>query len=123
MAVLTATAGTPGAIIGILESLSGVEFMVIALFAFLVLGPEKLPDAMRRAGRLLGEIRKVTAGFQEEVRAAVAEAEAATKLPEGFDDLSGDPPAPTATDDETTRAGHSSEAPPDGASSDIDEPG
>ncbi len=119
MAVLTATAGTPGAIIGILESLSGVEFLVIALFAFLVLGPEKLPDAMRRAGRLLGEIRKVTSGFQEEVRAAMAEAEAATKLPEGFSDLDADTAASAATDDEPTPAGQPSDAAP----SDADDPG
>lgn len=118
MAVLTATAGTPGAIIGILESLSGVEFMVIALFAFLVLGPEKLPDAMRRAGKLLGEVRKVTSGFQEEVRAAMAQAEAAAKLPEGFSDLTGDSPA-DAGPDEPTRA----DPPPEGAPSDSDEPG
>ncbi len=123
MAVLSATAGTPGAIIGILESLSGVEFLVIALFAFLVLGPEKLPDAMRRAGKLLGEIRKVTSGFQEEVRAAMAEAEAAAKLPEGFSDLDGDTPAPAATDDDSAAGGHPTEgAPPDGTPSDADEP-
>jgi sec-independent protein translocase protein TatB len=117
MAVLTATAATPGAIIGILESLSGVEFMVIALFAFLVLGPEKLPDAMRRAGKLLGEVRKVTSGFQEEVRAAMAEAEAATKLPEGFSDLTGDSSTAAAPDDPGPGG-----PPPDGAPSDSDEP-
>ena len=122
MAVLTATAGTPGAIIGILESLSGVEFLVIAVFAFLVLGPEKLPDAMRRAGRVLGEIRKVTAGFQEEVRAAVAEAEAASKLPEEFSDLEAGGPEATA-DDAPTPAGHQSDGPPpESAPSDTDEP-
>ncbi len=123
MAVLSATAGTPGAIIGILESLSGVEFLVIALFAFLVLGPEKLPDAMRRAGKLLGEIRKVTSGFQEEVRAAMAEAEAAATLPEGFSDLDGDTPGPTATDDDPAPSGHPAEGDsPDGPPSDADEP-
>ena len=122
MAVLTANAGTPGAIIGILESLSGVEFLVIALFAFLVLGPEKLPDAMRRAGRLLGEVRKVTAGFQEEVRAAMAEAEAAAKIPDDFSDLSGDTPAPAATDEATPAGQPSDGAPPEAAPSNSDEP-
>jgi sec-independent protein translocase protein TatB len=117
MAVLTAAAAMPGAIIGILESLSGVEFIVIAVFAFLVLGPEKLPDAMRKAGRALGEVRKITAGFQEEVRAAVAEAEAATRLPDDLDD---------ATDSSTpsTPAAQASPAEPEhnGAPPESDEP-
>jgi sec-independent protein translocase protein TatB len=33
-----------------------------------ILGPDKLPDAMRRAGRTWAELRKLSSGFQEEVR-------------------------------------------------------
>ncbi len=80
-------AGFFGVLIGILDSLSGIEFFVIALFAFLVLGPDKLPDAMRKVGRAVGEVRKVTSGFQEEVKAAMTEAEVAARLPDGFSDL------------------------------------
>jgi sec-independent protein translocase protein TatB len=33
-----------------------------------ILGPEKLPDAMRKAGKAWGELRKLSSGFQDEVR-------------------------------------------------------
>ena len=126
MAVLTAAAAMPGAILGILESLSGVEFLVIAVFAFLVLGPEKLPDAMRKAGRALGEVRKMTAGFQEEVRSAMAQAEAAAKLPEDFtrptDSSTATTPSTSTTP--TAPAEPSPDEPdPDGAPPESDESG
>jgi len=47
------------------------EVLVILLIALLVLGPDKLPDAMRQAGRMLGEVRKVSDGFRAEVRSAM----------------------------------------------------
>ena len=126
MAVLTAAAAMPGVIIGILESLSGVEFLVIAVFAFLVLGPEKLPDAMRKAGRALGEVRKITAGFQEEVRAAVAQAEAAATLPDDVTSATDTaaPAAPTAPETPATPATPTaSSTPPDPAESNGVGPG
>ena len=126
MAVLTAAAAMPGVIIGILESLSGVEFLVIAVFAFLVLGPEKLPDAMRKAGRALGEVRKITAGFQEEVRAAVAQAEAAAPRPDDVTSATDTaaPAAPTAPETPATPATPTaSSTPPDPAESNGVGPG
>ncbi len=49
-------------------NLSGSEVIVILILALVILGPDKLPDAMRRAGRTWAELRKLSAGFQEEVR-------------------------------------------------------
>jgi sec-independent protein translocase protein TatB len=49
-------------------NLSGSEIIVILLLALVVLGPEKLPDAMRRAGKTFAEIKKLSSGFQDEVR-------------------------------------------------------
>ena len=49
-------------------NLSGSEIVVILLLALVVLGPEKLPDAMRRAGKTFAEIKKLSSGFQDEVR-------------------------------------------------------
>ena len=49
-------------------NLSGSEIIVILLLALVVLGPEKLPDAMRRAGRTYAELKKLSSGFQDEVR-------------------------------------------------------
>jgi sec-independent protein translocase protein TatB len=49
-------------------NLSGSEVIVILILALVILGPDKLPDAMRRAGRTWAELRKLGTGFQEEVR-------------------------------------------------------
>lgn len=44
--------------------------MIIGL---VVLGPEKLPTALRKAGRLYGEFRRITSGAESEFRSAFAE--------------------------------------------------
>ena len=54
-------------------NLSGSEIVVILLLALIVLGPEKLPDAIRRFGRIYGELRKMGTGFQSEFRQAFDE--------------------------------------------------
>jgi len=51
-------------------NLQGSEVVIILLLALVVLGPEKLPDAMRKAGRMYAELRKMSSGFQEEFRKA-----------------------------------------------------
>ena len=51
----------------------GSEIIIILLLALVVLGPEKLPEAMRRLGRLYADLKKMSTGFQEEFRAAVDE--------------------------------------------------
>jgi sec-independent protein translocase protein TatB len=54
-------------------NLSGSEIVVILLLALVVLGPEKLPDALRRAGRAYAELKKMGNSFQAEVRSALDE--------------------------------------------------
>ena len=54
--------------LGHVFNLSGSEIIVILLLALVVLGPEKLPDAMRRAGKTYAELKKLSSGFQDEVR-------------------------------------------------------
>lgn len=49
------------------------ELLVILLVALLVLGPTKLPDAARQAGRALAEFRRMTSGFQAEMQHAMQE--------------------------------------------------
>jgi sec-independent protein translocase protein TatB len=49
-------------------NLSGSEVIIILIIALVVLGPDKLPEFMRRAGRTWGELKKMSSGFQEEVR-------------------------------------------------------
>ena len=52
---------------------SGTELLVILLVALIVLGPEKLPEAARKVGNVMREIRRMSSGFQAEVRDALAE--------------------------------------------------
>lgn len=56
-------------------NVGGGEILVILLVALLVLGPDKLPEAARGAGRLMRQVRSVAQGFQDEVRAAIHEDE------------------------------------------------
>lgn len=54
-------------------NLSGSEIVIILLLALVVLGPEKLPEAIRRFGRVYGELRRVSKGFQSEFKEAFDE--------------------------------------------------
>jgi sec-independent protein translocase protein TatB len=47
------------------------ELLVILLLALIVLGPEKLPDAARKVGNVVAELRRMSQGFQDEVRRAM----------------------------------------------------
>jgi sec-independent protein translocase protein TatB len=52
-------------------NVGGGEFLVIALLALIVLGPQRLPDAARQIGRFMGELRRMSSGFQQELKAAM----------------------------------------------------
>jgi len=47
---------------------SGTELLVILLVALVVLGPERLPDFIRKVGRVVAEVRRMANGFQAELR-------------------------------------------------------
>jgi Tat protein translocase TatB subunit len=54
-------------------NLQGSEIVVILLLALVVLGPEKLPDAIRRFSRTYAELKKMCSGFQSELKNALDE--------------------------------------------------
>ncbi len=54
-------------------NLSGSEVVFILLAALVVLGPEKLPGAIRQFGRIYSELRKMGQGFQSELKDAFDE--------------------------------------------------
>lgn len=54
-------------------NVGGPEVLVILLLALIVLGPQRLPDAARQVGKAMGELRRVSSGFQQELRAAMDE--------------------------------------------------
>lgn len=54
-------------------NLSGSEVVFIAILGLIVLGPEKLPSAMRRAGKVYREIRNISSNVQREVNKVMEE--------------------------------------------------
>jgi sec-independent protein translocase protein TatB len=47
------------------------ELVAILALALIVLGPNRLPEAVRTVGRVVGELRRISSGFQEELRNAL----------------------------------------------------
>ena len=54
-------------------NLSGSELVFLVLIALVVLGPDKLPEAMRKAGKAYADFKKMTSGFQSEMRSVLDE--------------------------------------------------
>jgi sec-independent protein translocase protein TatB len=54
-------------------NLSGSEIIFLLLLALIVLGPEKLPEAVRKFGKVYGEVKKMSTGFQSELKSALDE--------------------------------------------------
>ncbi len=52
-------------------NLGPMELAVIALVALVVLGPQRLPDAMRQAGKAVSEVRRWSSEVQTQVRSAI----------------------------------------------------
>lgn len=54
-------------------NLQGSEIIVILLLALVVLGPEKLPDAVRKFSQTYAELKRMSTGFQSELKSALDE--------------------------------------------------
>jgi sec-independent protein translocase protein TatB len=54
-------------------NLQGSEIIFILLLALVVLGPEKLPGAIKKATQTYNELRKMSSGFQSEFKSAIDE--------------------------------------------------
>ncbi len=59
--------------LAIFNSLGGGEVIAILVIALIVLGPEKLPEAIRKFGNIYGELKRMSTGFQSELRDAFDE--------------------------------------------------
>jgi Tat protein translocase TatB subunit len=57
----------------VLQNLNFTHIMVVLAVALVVLGPDKLPDAVRSVARVIGELRKMSNGLKEEVRGTFGE--------------------------------------------------
>lgn len=95
-------------------NIGGGEVLVILLVALIVLGPERLPGVVRQAGQFMGEIRKMSSGFQEEVRGAFDEVERAstnssaktTDAEPASGTMASEPDAPADTPDGSAAPAH-----------------
>lgn len=76
-------------------NIGGGEMVAIFLLALLVLGPERLPKAMGQVGKAVAQMRKLSSGFQDEIRRAMDPIEAPFRP--GEQTLSG--PMPAVTDE------------------------
>ncbi len=54
-----------------MSNLGSGEILVILLLALIVLGPERLPEAARKVGGFVRQVRQMSSGFQQEVRKAI----------------------------------------------------
>jgi sec-independent protein translocase protein TatB len=98
------------------------ELMVILLVALLVLGPTKLPGAARQTAKTLTELRKVSTGFQREMKAAMDDAYEVEARDRGHKAVSGDregtaaaptTPNPDASSPADTGSGSDASSPAD----------
>jgi Tat protein translocase TatB subunit len=102
-----------------MSNLGGLEILTIMIIALIVLGPTKLPEAARQVGRVVNELRKVSGGFQREMREAMnetLEAEARARGEQHTPPTARPvPPASSPTPIESTSAAGADAAPsPDG---------
>jgi Tat protein translocase TatB subunit len=96
------------------------KLMVVLLIALVVLGPDKLPNAARQIGKYLNEFRRISQGFQQELRtamdvtdtsaAAVAQADPAAEGPVTPLEQDG-PGTPTVADPESSAVSNTPAAP------------
>ena len=103
-------------------NIGGGELLVIFLVALVVLGPAKLPEAARQAGKVYREFRKISTGFQREFReamrdpvgTAVRDVTKEAELPpiEAPPAETGSAAAPSETDGAASAGSESDEPPP-----------
>jgi sec-independent protein translocase protein TatB len=61
-------------------NVGGGELLVIMLLALIILGPQRLPTAARTVGRVMGDLRRISSGFQQELKDAFDDGESPTPL-------------------------------------------
>lgn len=84
-------------------NVGGPEVLIILVVALVVLGPSKLPEAARQFGRAMSEFRRMSAGFQSELRDALNEPIDTTPAAPATPPAAAEPTDPlAAADDEPT---------------------
>jgi len=100
------------------------ELVAILVVALIVLGPNRLPDAVRTVGRVVGELRRISGGFQDELRNAFDDSDVIDQLETGptAKPAAAPEPAPTGRKvDEDDRVDHAGDDHGDGDDHDTDD--
>lgn len=58
------------------------KMFFIFLIVLIVLGPDKLPEVSRKLGQAMGELRKLSGGFRDEMNKAMTEVTSDTQRSE-----------------------------------------
>jgi Tat protein translocase TatB subunit len=61
-------------------NIGGGELIVILLIALIVLGPQRLPNAARQLGKAMSDLRRLSTGFQTEMKQALETADDPTRV-------------------------------------------
>jgi Tat protein translocase TatB subunit len=77
-------------------NIGGGELIVIMLIALIVLGPQRLPDAARQIGKTMGDLRRLSTGFQNEMKSALDTADDPTRVAARRNPLAAPSEAPAA---------------------------
>jgi sec-independent protein translocase protein TatB len=86
-------------------NIGGAELLAILVIALIVLGPQRLPDAARQVGKVMGDLRRLSTGFQDEMKQALDTADDPTRVAARRNVLATEtvtPPAAPAADDAAT---------------------
>ena len=76
-----------------MSNVGGGEVLVTLLVALLVLGPDKLPEAARNAGKMMRQVKQLSSGFQQEIREALDDSPS-SQPPSGVPGTSSGPALP-----------------------------
>ena len=85
-------------------NIGGGELLVIMLIALIVLGPQRLPDAARQIGKTMGDLRRLSSGFQNEMKSAIDTADDPNRVATRRNVLAKDAPPADAAETPTSDA-------------------
>jgi sec-independent protein translocase protein TatB len=97
--------------------LSPMHLLVIAVVALVVLGPDKLPDAARQAGRFVAQAREFSAGLTAQIERSMAVDDQSSASA-----TTGAPPEADPEDADRARARPAPAAAPEGPSEQEEQP-
>lgn len=96
-------------------NVGGGELLVILLIALMVLGPDRLPGFAKKAGKVMADVRRISQGFQSEIRSAMELDDDTPARPRAVDPAA--PATPRLVDPPTPAGGPPTAEPPRGDAS------